>query len=183
MNIQKAWDHFVVDYTHVHEINGNTYTSIIDHFFWNESVTSSVEEADVLHLVGNTSDHCPIYCKFSFGANVMTENNSANLQDTKARASWKEASPEQKAKYSEELENRLKLLPIPKCLLDCQDVKCDDDSHRLACDDYMLDVLACIENSAKTQIPQKCKNTVNTNKKKIPRWNNDIKPYKDDAYF
>ena len=39
-----------------------SYTSIIDHFFWTERTASNIENVDVLHLRGNTSDHRPIYC-------------------------------------------------------------------------------------------------------------------------
>ena len=70
LNIYRSWDTFAIDFTHANEINDNTYTSIIDHFFWNEAINSLVEEAGVLHLPRNLSDHCPIYCKLSMDIDV-----------------------------------------------------------------------------------------------------------------
>ena len=52
-----AWDSFENDFTAVYDREGVTYTSKIDHFFWNNSLTSSVEDCRSLHLLENTSDH------------------------------------------------------------------------------------------------------------------------------
>ena len=53
---------FLVDFAHTHELDGKTFTSIIDHFHWNERMNTNVAEAGVLYLPENTSNHCPIYC-------------------------------------------------------------------------------------------------------------------------
>ena len=66
-SFKDAWKKFQIDYTHVLETSGRTYTSTLDRFFWSEKITGCVKEADVLHLLSNTSDHCPVYCKLDVG--------------------------------------------------------------------------------------------------------------------
>ena len=62
-NMLKAWGGgaYPIDFTHEHSINGITYVSTIDHFFWNDIKSNNVLEAGVVHLAENTSDHHPIY--------------------------------------------------------------------------------------------------------------------------
>ena len=61
-NFVKSWENFHVDFTHVHEANGRTYTSILDNFFWSDNMDKEITEAGVFHHVDNKSDHEPIYC-------------------------------------------------------------------------------------------------------------------------
>ena len=61
LGLNTAWDQHDVDFTCFHELLGQTYTSTIDHFFWNSRFDSCVTTAGVLHLPDNKSDHCPIY--------------------------------------------------------------------------------------------------------------------------
>ena len=56
-----AWESYPVDFTHECSRDGNSYTSTIDHFLWNENLKDSIVEAGVHHDVDNTSDHHPIY--------------------------------------------------------------------------------------------------------------------------
>ena len=65
MNIYKFWDKYHVDFTHLTDINNISYTSIIDHFFWNSRCDKLVSDAGVIHLPDNMSDHSPIFCKFN----------------------------------------------------------------------------------------------------------------------
>ena len=58
-SLQKSWDKFAIDFTHSFDTVDNTYTSILDHFFWSENLSKNIVMADVLHLANNTSDHCP----------------------------------------------------------------------------------------------------------------------------
>ena len=50
MNICKSWDKIYVDFTHANEYNGVTFTSTLDHFFWNKTFGDFVTDAGVLHL-------------------------------------------------------------------------------------------------------------------------------------
>ena len=58
----KSWDKYEADFTHVVENKEKTFTSTLDHFFWNQNMNNKIIDAGVLHLVDNLSDHSPIYC-------------------------------------------------------------------------------------------------------------------------
>ena len=47
MNLCKSWESFPIDFTHVMEIHGKTYTSVIDHFLWNKVGQTSIIDAGV----------------------------------------------------------------------------------------------------------------------------------------
>ena len=64
LGLHGAWEQFEADFTCAHEMLEQTFTSTLDHFFWNTVFGSSVMDAGVLHLPGNMSDHSPIYCTF-----------------------------------------------------------------------------------------------------------------------
>ena len=61
-DMYRSWDKYQIDYTHVADINGVTYTSTIDHLVWSAGIHKNIVAANVLHLPQNLSDHCPIYC-------------------------------------------------------------------------------------------------------------------------
>ena len=60
LDLTMSWDKFNIDFTHCHEQMGTSYTSILDHFFWSETLNDGVKDAGVIHLPGHKSDHCPI---------------------------------------------------------------------------------------------------------------------------
>ena len=64
LGLQKSWDSFAADYSCTHELLGNTFTSLLDHFFWDFEFSSLVRDSGVLHLPDNNSDHSPVYCIF-----------------------------------------------------------------------------------------------------------------------
>jgi hypothetical protein len=181
LNIHKSWDKFFIDFTHANDMNGTTYTSVIDHFFWSEATDSSVVEADVLHLPNNLSDHCPIYCKLSLEINEPVKG--VCQYQGKTKPCWNKATIEERLNYNYDLEEKLKTMIIPSCIVNCRDVHCHDESHRVACDEFMLEILRSIEKSANKQLPLKNSKVGNISKNAIPRWNEDIKPFKENAHF
>ena len=101
LNLCKSWDNHPIDFTHVTELNGNTYTSTIDHFLYNDAKTSLID-AGSLHHPENMSDHCPIYMKI----NIPDINNAPKIKDnTKFRSipRWNKATEEQKQTSVERL--------------------------------------------------------------------------------
>ena len=179
--MHKSWDTFSIDFTHANEMDGTTYTSVIDHFIWSEMTNSAIVEADVLHLLENLSDHCPIFCKMSLEINNPVKENFNRT--TKVKTCWKNATIEEKMNYSNDLEEQLKTIKIPSCIAECHDVHCSHPSHKLACDEFMLELLRCIEKSANAQLPLKKSIIRDKNKTLIPNWKDEIKPYRDEAYF
>ena len=104
-----AWDLFEADFTCFHELLGNTFTSKLDHFFWNSMFGKYVLDAGVLHLPENKSDHCPIYCTFD---SSIVQEQSSKPNRVKPRPSWKRASCEEKMLYKSNLEDKLSRLDI-----------------------------------------------------------------------
>ena len=158
-SLQRAWDKFAIDFTHVFEMDNKSYTSTIDHFFWSEDVTNSIESADVLHLSSNTSDHSPIYCMLNIES--LRERSRAAAK-TISRPSWKKATEAEKTKYKDTLETRLKK-KRNICVDKCNDVHCQQDHHRNEIDDFLADVLGDINSSAAACLPTPGKKKKRTN--------------------
>ena len=177
MGICKSWDKHHVDFTHASELNGVTYTSTIDHFFWNKSCNDYITDAGALHLAENMSDHSPIFCKL----NISCNQSSVSSDTTISFPSWKKATDSEKSEYFNQLERDLVKINIPTCVTNCNDVHCKNELHKSAIDDVMLEVLQTVENSANTYIPQKTTQVPVTSKSKIPYWK--VEPIKDNAHF
>ena len=75
-------------------------------------------------------------------------------------------------------------LRIPDCCKSCLDVHCQDESHRLDCDDFLMTLMECVESIADMCLPSHGGNQ-NKNQKKAPlySWNTAIQPFKDKAMF
>ena len=72
MALIKSWENFPIDFTRCQENENATFFSTLDHFFWNENLSSSIVDAGVLHSPDNGSDHSPIYCVLK-GHNVQKD--------------------------------------------------------------------------------------------------------------
>ena len=79
LGLQSSWEKFDIDYTAVHEMMEQTFTSTVDHFAWSEMIDTSVVDAGVLHLPDIKSDHCPIYCPVNM-SNIQQETWKSTLQ-------------------------------------------------------------------------------------------------------
>ena len=180
LNVQKSWELFKADFSHTTENNGKTYTSLIDHFIWDTGFTNWVEDAGVLHLPENMSDHEPIYCKLK----VQTALINPVVQDEKARRyipSWRTATDIQKKAFSQLLDERLSQVEVPYHCLDCRDVHCNSANHIRELDVFMSDVLGTIEECAEQKLSKK--QACPKKKKNLPEWKEDVDPAKETAYF
>ena len=99
------------DFTHIFEVDGVHHTSTIDHLIWNEKLSNSIVEADVLHLPDNTSDHCSIYCHINIENLFPTELSPPNIREPKP--CWGKANIEQKEDYKRMLQESLKSVEVP----------------------------------------------------------------------
>ena len=183
LNLTKAWERFDIDFTHCHELLGTSHTSILDHFFWNETLDSGVVDAGVIHLPDNRSDHSPIYCVIQTEA---IQQESSRAAPRKSKPSWKRASPEQKAGFKELLEEKLTLLMTPHSVMDCKNTKCKDINHKQDMDQFTLDLLESVQYTAELSLPIPSSSSGSGDdieKKSIPGWSEQVKPLKDQAYF
>ena len=135
----KSWENYSVDHTHTFEQDGKTYTSTLDHIFWSENMSEHIQEADVLYLPGNLSDHNPIFCKVSIGD--VAAKNIQDRQEKTPRVLLKKASDEEKANYESLLSSRLAKIACATTLAECRDPHCSDEGHRHNCDSYLIEIL------------------------------------------
>ena len=144
------WDRYSFDFTHPFEMNDHCYSSTLDHFFWSENIIEDVIEADVLHMPGNTSDHCPIYCKM-----YITGLQTTSQQEciTSRKINWNKASEEERAAYRTNLEHLLKSIQSPPGIRHCQNSHCNDKIHLSDCDNILYDILQSINHSAIQCLP------------------------------
>ena len=174
----KSWDHFQVDFTHVTEREGSTYTSVIDHFLWDKGLCQHVEEAGVLHVPENMSDHSPIYCKLHLPKSEQRDNASAPTK--RKLPSWRKAGEIERANFASELNTRLKEIEYPVHSMECDNVNCMDEAHKFSVDHIMAQALDALEQTASKLIPE---TREQPGKRRIPDWKEDVAPVKDNAYF
>ena len=139
-----------------------------------------MKKADVLHLPGNTSDHCPVYCKIEMdGIDIKQTTNQKSRNNAPI---WKKASPEQKEIFVIELDEKLRTITTPSSR--CRNVHCNDPGHILDCDRYLMDILEAIRDVAFQCLPSN--NTapkVKNRKSKVMDWKENVQPFRDDALF
>ena len=177
-SFETAWNKFSVDYTHEFELDEVTYTSTIDHFLWNAELYKKVSDAGVLHLVNNTSDHSPIYCDLE--KTCSSGNVSSAVKQSLRRISTKALDESDWNRFSEQLDQKLKLQSIPECM-NCRDVHCTDENHTLEIDKYAKDVLETVDWSIKSVAMIKRNNICKA--KIVPGWSEVVKPFSDGAKF
>ena len=180
--LTRSWHMFHANYTHVIDIEGKTFTSLIDHFHWSIGIDNCVEDAGVLYLPQNTSDHCPIYCVLKIdGLHTCSKNVVVN----QAKPCWKKASEEQKNRFKMKLEDNLKGLNTYEIYKECNDVQCAKDSHNEANDDFTIGLLQCLDNAASECLPNSVGSNVKGNEKKssVVMWKENIQPFKDRSMF
>lgn len=177
-SLLKSWNSFDIDFTHSFEIDDQSYTSTLDHFFWSESLSHNVINADVLHMPSNTSDHSPIFC--SININILV-SKCAHPVIGQVKPSWKKASNEQKEQFVIALDNGLRNIIKPTCIESCQDSRCNKENHTDDCDDFLVSILDTIKITADTSLP--CSRPMNKKHSRIANWDNEVKPFKENAMF
>ena len=175
-NLVRSWDRFDVDYTHESNVRDTTYTTAIDHFFWNHCLSSNIPIAGVLHLPNNPSDHSPICC-VKQNDEILIQKQDINKLERKP--SWKRATEDESSDFFTELDRKLKCCNAQNEVINCRNVCCQNANHKAACDDYMLDILQKMEQTARETLT--IPNANDAPHKSIPRWNDDIEPYRKDA--
>ena len=177
-NFQKSWDSYEVDFTHVTERDGKTFTSTIDHFFWNEGFGECVQDAGALHLPENMSDHEPVFCKFQLPTIESTE--SVGSATKRKMPSWNKADDAKWASFIFDLCSRVENIDLPHNAILCRNAKCRDSSHIKHLDDLMEQVLSALEDAAKRNLPIP---EAKSGKMRIPEWKEDVAPLKENAHF
>ena len=147
---EMAWDNYLVDFTHYHEVNNISYTSIIDHFLWSPSLNEDIEDCGVLHHPSNLSDHSPVYCRFKVKEVSRDEIKDRNFHPS--RPSWKESTDNEKLAFKMNAEQLLSSIDLPDDLLRCTNVKCTNEKHIIASDKMLLEVLESVDHAARNNL-------------------------------
>ena len=175
----KAWDSFQIDYTHEFEKDQTTFTYNIDHFFWNANLNNKVLEAGVLHLPVNLSDHNPIYCKIDYAYAEQEERTPINSSNRTLKLNWESLTQTKKNGINHNIEERMLNIHIPSCIKECRDVHCQDKEHTEAIDSNVYTLLGNINDCARNCLPP----TTRDKDKRIPGWNDEVKPFREQAMF
>ena len=179
-SFQPSWNKFDIDFTNHHDVNGVTFTSTIDHFFWNQELSNTILDAGVIHHPSNQSDHCPIYCKINTAA--IEKDPDIKQNESEPKPSWKKSSESEKNDFIQHLNSILTNIEVNEEVSKCKNVHCKDASHLEATDDLMIAILESIDSAASenlhnvVQRPTKPRSTV-------PGWTDAVKPFQDNAYF
>ena len=130
------------------------------------------------------SDHSPVYCSVDLDA-ISAEVAGRNETSSNDKPSWKLASQEQKQNFPLVLQRNLLEVSIPEEVKHCRNVKCDDLGHCEKSDEFMFNLMECIEKSAAETLPTPPppKTTNPSAKKPIPGWSHLVKPFRDKAHF
>ena len=173
-----CWDKFPVDFTHLQERDGKSFTSVIDHCMLSEEISDSVTDAGVLHLVNNFSDHCPVYCQIPISDISLLPTKTVNYAP---KPSWAKAPDDDKIKFVSLLEDFLRKVKIDESLIKCENAHCKEESHHHACDDLLLGILKQIDKlSIQCLTPKQSRRKKKENP--IAFWS-EIEPFKKDAQF
>ena len=180
LELERSWGQFPADFTHTTEKEGNTYTSLIDHFFWDNRFSELVVDAGVMHVPENMSDHSPIFCKIQTSLISKTKEKKTECPKHIVPA-WRNATEEQKENYTMLLNRKLEKINLSIECLDCQDVHCNAPHHISTLDDIMAQVLGSIEDVAQETLVTSVQKP--KGKMKLPKWKEDVDPVKDTAHF
>ena len=178
--LERSWDRYPIDHTHVFEKDGMTHTSTLDHIFWSENMSDQIREADVLHIPSNMSDHSPIFCKLNVGD--ITVKSTPESKKSKPRISWRKSSDEEKDNYKILMTEKLSNIKCPTALSECCDPHCTDKEHLQIADTYLIDILEAIKEAAAESLPKT--GTISIRKKPlIMDWKQEIEPFREKALF
>ena len=104
--------------------------------------------------------------------------------NSEPKPNWKIATEQDKNEFFNEINVQLNKVAVPDVVQNCKDVQCNHTQHRYESDVYVLDILHEIEQAAFRKLPiPRNKTSNNILMKAIPRWKEDIAPYKDNALF
>ena len=173
-----AWDNNENDFTHYNEVNDISHVSTIDHLMWDAQFDPYVTDTGVIHHPDNMSDHSPIFCKFYI--NHTSETKILQLKPP-VKPNWKKSSEIERVTFKIKLNYLLNDISVPDCVNNCHELHCKDLEHTKAADEYMIDILDCIELAASQCLHHPP--TKKMHKKSIPGWSESVRPLKEKAFF
>ena len=180
LGLVSVWDHFEVDFTHIH--TDLKSVSTLDHFLVNKRLIEHIE-CSPFHLGDNSSRHSPIMLKLKV-ANIP--RSTPVTMDQPSRPAWYKVRKIEVDNYTRLLDEKLHGINAPACL-ECRNVHCQDYSHTEQRDSYVMNLLTAIIESSHAALPMTGKPRKNNPDKDcpvnqaIPGWKESVKPQRDSA--
>ncbi len=179
--LKVGWYHDNARYSHTYVNNDMTHQSTIDHYILSNELYQGVDNADVHISPLNPSFHRPVIMHLSLPTQVshIDTDDTASHQGTPP-ISWVRVTDNMYEQYRLCLQRALRSINIPDCVMECEDVMCEDRAHLSALNKYCSDLVQCCIHSG-----QKCFPVVQNgnNNKRRPFWNELVKPKRDDTLF
>ena len=181
-DLNPLWNSFNWDFTYCQSrnINGTErlYYSTIDHFCVSPELLDLCSEAMPLHMMENSSKHAPIYLKLN--CKVSLDKMKDETIRKSPRPKWDKATQQNKHDFLSELKGLINEIHVPDSLCHCRNVKCSIEDHKEELDDCVINLLEAIEVATARNIPH---TSPGVKEHKIPGWKEEVKPFKDEAYF
>ena len=99
LGLFSVWDKFPIAITHTHTHSDDKHRKILDHWLCNKRLLENIEDAGILDLIDNTSDHVPIMLKLKVD-NIFARNKP-NVSIPPKRPAWYKASETEKNGFTE----------------------------------------------------------------------------------
>ena len=130
------------------------------------------------------SDHAPIYCSIDYHSSDKHPNLDSVGPPSAPKPSWKRATVEQKKAFPTILNEKLSSISISETLQNCSNVKCRVPEHCNETDEFISNILECVESAATEALPvPPPPKTLPSKCKLVPGWKSEVKPFRDTAYF
>ena len=171
-----VWDMFPVDFTY----SCSQSTSIIDHCILPNNMAQIISDCGVLHDSENMSGHSPIYLK----VDLLKSRNPVDKVERKPRLNWTFSSEEQRKYYANCLDEKISHLNHSTSTF-CKNIFCNDENHRADIDILTENLVNAMVESAWVNLEQTKGTTGDQTSRAhtIPGWNDNVKPFQDEAKF
>ena len=181
VELVSVWNHFNVDYTHMH--TDNKSVSTLDHFLINPRLLSQIVGAGAIHRGDNMSRHSPIWLRIDLGNLPKKLKVSTKVP---VKPSWIKATLEDIQEYNSKLRQKLEALSSPDTM-GCSDPHCTDVDHSQERDTFMLDILLATVETSHTALPlsggRRVGGKVKAGCKAIPGWTDEVEPFRKESMY
>ena len=174
-DLKLCWDHVLAKRqpTYLSEIIDAS--SCIDHFIMNVSLFDNIIDCSVNSDPLNPSDHRAISLQIEY---VPISYNTHVYEHYKRGISWHKVNSDHIAEYKNHMDSALDIIELDQGSISCNDPLCSDASHSTSINLLCSKIIDILLESG-----NKCFPNVTPPRQRIPRWNSDIKPLRDDALF
>ena len=146
--LKKTWDVFSIDHTFI--CPTYTSTSTIDHFKVITNLINCVKTAGVIHRGDNLSGHSPIVLKLQTSEILRIDSPPCHYFPKQC---WKKANVNDINGFKTCMKNKLDLIKQPSSIFECTNLNCQSLEHQKDIDQYITDIINCIEQSSQDCIP------------------------------